>query len=106
MNSGIVLVHTESSTLLMEKAPKELSASALRKLLIVEVQKFISSLDYGSTEELQQKKDRLKEILHSLTEKERHEMARILWGKNTSRKTGDIPSDDQKISSDEQKKAG
>ena len=60
----------------MEKAPKELSASALRKLLIVEVERFITSLDHGSTEELQEKKDRLKEILHSLTEKERAEIRR------------------------------
>jgi len=102
----------------MEKAPKELSASALRKLLIVEVQKFITSLDYASTEELQQKKDRLKEILHSLTEKERHEMARILWGRNAPPKTEDPPKmedDSPKIEDaspkieetpDEQKKAG
>ena len=84
----------------MEKAPKELSASALRKLLIVEVERFITSLDHGSTEELQEKKDRLKEILHSLTEKERAEMSRILWGKNTVKRKEDTSSPD------EPKKAG
>jgi len=61
----------------MEKSLNELSAWALRRLLIEDVRKFIKCLDRGSTEELQQMKLRLREIFDLLTEKERHEIVSI-----------------------------
>ena len=72
----------------MEKALKELSASTLRRLLIEEVNKFISCLDNGSTEELQQMKLRLKEIFNLLAEKELIEMSPLIWGKNSTKNPG------------------
>ena len=71
----------------MKKALKELSASTLRHLLIEEINKFIVCLDTGSTEELQQMKSRLREILELLNEKEMKEMAPLVWGKNSSKKS-------------------
>jgi hypothetical protein len=68
----------------MENALDQLSASALRKLLIAEVQVFIKYLDDGSLEELKKKKIYLTEILHLITEKERQEMAPLEWGKNST----------------------
>ena len=62
---------------------KDLSAHALRKLLIKEVEKFIKCLDNGTLEELQLMKAHLKDILSLLTEKEQQEMAPILWGKSS-----------------------
>jgi hypothetical protein len=66
----------------MEKALKDLSASTLRRLLIVDVRKFIDALDKGSTEELETLKKRLKEIFQLLREKERNEIP-LIWGKNS-----------------------
>jgi hypothetical protein len=68
----------------MEKHLKDLSASTLRPLLIQEVNKFIECLDTGSTEDLEQKKLRLREIFDLLKEKERNEMP-LVWGKNSKR---------------------
>jgi len=68
----------------MEKALKELSASTLRRLLIVDVRKFIDALDKGSTEELETIKKRLREIFQLLKEKERNEIP-ISWGKNSKK---------------------
>lgn len=70
--------------LFMEKAPNKLSASDLRRLLIMEIHVFIKYLDDGSIEELKKKKDYLTEILSLLTEKERQEMEPLEWGKNST----------------------
>lgn len=71
----------------MKKALKDLSASTLRHLLIEEINKFIICLDTGSTEELQQLKLQLREILDLLNEKEKKEMAPLVWGKNSTKKS-------------------
>ena len=68
----------------MENYLSNLSAHTLRKLLIKEVEKFIKCLDGGNLEELQLMKAHLKEIYSILSEKERQEMAPILWGKNST----------------------
>ena len=73
----------------MEKAISDLSASTLRKLLTDEIQLFIDCLDNGTIEELEQRKERLKEIFKQLTEKELIEMAPLIWGRNTSRNKPD-----------------
>jgi len=65
----------------MEKTLQELSASTLRRLLIIEVRRFIDTIDDGSTEELEKLKQRLREIFRLLKEKERHEIP-LVWGKN------------------------
>ncbi|HVU53942.1 MAG TPA: hypothetical protein VHD83_02765 [Puia sp.] len=77
----------------MEKAISELSASTLRKLLTDEIKNFINCLDEGSVEELEQRKQRLKEIYKQLTEKELLEMAPILWSRNASRNDPDKPKE-------------
>ena len=69
----------------MEKAITHLSASALRKLLTEEIKLFIDCLDNGSIEELEKKKEKLKEIFKQLTEKELIEMAPLIWSRNASR---------------------
>jgi hypothetical protein len=69
----------------MEDTWNDLSASGLRRLLIEEIQKFISFLDEGSTEELVKRKARLKKIFELLGEKEKWEAARIPWGKHSSK---------------------
>jgi len=69
----------------MEKALIQLSASALRSLLIQETRAFIECLDHGTPEELQAMKVRLQEIHEVLDEKERKEMQPIEWSKNTPR---------------------
>ena len=57
----------------MEKALEELSASALRNLLIEEVKKFIVALDNDTTDELDRKKFQLRKIFNLITEKEKKE---------------------------------
>jgi hypothetical protein len=57
----------------MEKALEELSASALRNLLIEEIKKFILFLDNSPTEELVQMKGKLRTISNLIAEKEREE---------------------------------
>lgn len=73
----------------MEKAISDLSASTLRKLLTEEIKEFIACLDDGSIEELEKRKERLKEIFKQLTEKELIEMAPLIWGRNSSRNNPD-----------------
>lgn len=69
----------------MEKAISELSASTLRNLLIEEIRIFIDCLDNDSIDDLEKKKEKLREIFTQLTEKELLEMAPIIWGRSTSR---------------------
>ena len=68
----------------MKKALEELSASALRNLLIEEVKKFIVALDNDTTDELDQKKLQLRKILNLITEKEKKEIIPLVWGKNST----------------------
>ena len=75
----------------MEKAISDLSASTLRKLLTAEIQLFIDCLDSGSIEELEKKKEKLKEIFKQLSEKELLEMAPLIWGRNAARNNPDKP---------------
>lgn len=75
----------ELFTSYMEKAISELSASTLRNLLIEEIRLFIDCLDNDSIEDLEKKKEKLREIFKQLTEKELLEMAPIIWGRTTSR---------------------
>lgn len=69
----------------MKNYLSELSAHTLRRLLIKEVEKFIKCLDNGNVEELQLMKAHLKDIYSVLSEKERQEMAPILWGKSSTK---------------------
>lgn len=69
----------------MEKALIQLSASALRNLLILETRAFIECLDNGTPEELNARKLRLQEIHEVLDEKERKEMQPILWSRHSSK---------------------
>ena len=68
----------------METSLEDQSASVLRKILIEEVKSFIKSLDSSSADDLDQKKLRLKAIVHLLDIKEPEEMKRIFWGKNST----------------------
>jgi hypothetical protein len=77
----------------MEKAISELSASTLRNLLIEEIRIFIDCLDNDSIEDLEKKKEKLREIFKQLTEKELLEMAPIIWGRNTSRNNPPKPKE-------------
>ena len=69
----------------MEKALEELSASALRNLLIEEVKKFIIALDNDPTDELDRKKLHLRKIFNLITEKEKKEKIPLVWGKNAAK---------------------
>ena len=68
----------------MEKALEELSASALRNLLIEEVKKFIVALDNDPTDELDRKKSQLRKIFNLIREKEQKENIPLIWGKNST----------------------
>jgi len=68
----------------MEKALEELSASALRNLLIEEVKKFIVALDNDPTDELDRKKFQLRKIFILIREKEQIENIPLIWGKNAT----------------------
>ena len=68
----------------MEKALEELSASALRNLLIEEVKKFIVALDNDPTDELDRKKFQLRKIFILIREKEQKENIPLIWGKNST----------------------
>jgi len=83
----------ELFTSYMEKAISELSASTLRNLLNEEIRSFIDCLDNGSIEELEKKKEKLKEIFKQLTEKELLEMAPIIWGRHSSRNNPGKPKE-------------
>ena len=67
----------------MEKALEQLSAFALRNLLIEEVKKFTIALDSASTEELQVMKYRLRLIFDLIAQKENEELKPLPWGKNS-----------------------
>ena len=69
----------------MEKALIQLSASALRNLLILETRAFIECLDNGNPDELHARKLRLQEIHEVLDEKERKEMEPIHWSRHSSK---------------------
>ena len=69
----------------MEDALNDLSASHLRTVLLKEIRLFIDCLDSGSAEELQARKDRVKNILALLTDKELVEMAPLNRGGNGDR---------------------
>jgi hypothetical protein len=85
----------------MDKALEELSASALRNLLIVEVKIFIYYLEQGPIPELTQMKDRLRKIYELIAEKEREEEKAITWGKNTTQPVKNSPPESiDKIISD------
>lgn len=75
----------------MEKAISDLTASNLRKLLTEEIKLFIDCLDNGTIEELEKRKEKLKEIFKLLTEKELLEMAPLIWGRNAARNNPDKP---------------
>lgn len=85
----------------MENDLNDLSASDLRRLLLMEIRLFIDYLDNGSAEELQGKKDHLKKILSQLTEKEQIEMAPLIWGKNTHNIMIGQPDPDTKPTSED-----
>ena len=68
----------------MEKTLEELSASALRNLLIEEVKKFIVALDNDTTDELDRRKLHLRKIFNLITEKEKKEKIPLIWGKNST----------------------
>jgi hypothetical protein len=85
----------------MEKALEELSASALRNLLIEEVKKFILYLDHGPILELVQMKYRLRKIYELIAEKEREEEKPLAWGKNSTQPLKNSPPESiDKIISD------
>ena len=67
----------------MEKALEELSAFALRNLLIEEVKQFTIALDSGSTEQLQAMKYRLRLIFDLIAEKEKEKLKPLAWGKHS-----------------------
>lgn len=71
----------------MEKSLEELSASALRNLLIEEVKKFISCLEHGSTAELHEMKLHLRKIFDLIADKEQEENLPLIWGKNSTTAT-------------------
>lgn len=75
----------------MEKALEELSASALRNLLIQEIKVFIVALDFSSTEELQAMKYRLRTIFDRIAENERVEVRSSAGEKNPQKFRGLIP---------------
>jgi len=77
----------------MEKVLVQLSASALRNLLIQETRAFIECLDNGTPEELHARKLRLQEIHEVLDQKERKEMEPIAWGRHSSRPDQQTPSE-------------
>ena len=69
----------------MEKPLEELSAFALRNLLIEEVKQFTIALDSGSTEQLQAMKYRLRLIFDLIAEKEKEEVKPLAWGNSSSK---------------------
>lgn len=77
--------------LIMNKAYQELSASALRFLLIEEIENFIRGLEQKSVKELQANKLKIKEVLNFLRDKESKEMTLLLWGKNSTEDAKIIP---------------
>jgi hypothetical protein len=77
----------------MEKALIQLSASALRSLLIQETRAFIECLDNGTPEELEVRKQHLQEIHEVLEQKELKEMEPIAWSRHAPKPGYKDPSD-------------
>ncbi len=75
----------------MNKAYQDLSASALRHLLIVEIENFIRGLEHRSLDDLKTNKLAIQEILNSLREKEGKETTPLVWGKNSTEAAKVIP---------------
>jgi hypothetical protein len=73
-----ILIHN------MNEAHQDLSASALRHLLIEEIENFIRGLEHRSTVDLLTNKWRIKEVMDSLREKESKESAPLIWGKRST----------------------
>lgn len=71
-------VFWEPQTCVMKPPLCELSGSALRKLALVEVKRFIDLIDNGTTEELQHKKACLTEIFARLSVKEQEELQHLM----------------------------
>jgi hypothetical protein len=76
----------------MVKPLEDLSASALRNLLIEEVKQFILSLDNGSTEELEKRKLSLRRIYELIQQKENAESSPLNWGKEYPGANAKTPS--------------
>ena len=63
----------------MNSTLSDLSASALRKLSILEINKFIVALEYGTTlSDLSEMRSYLKMVLEELSRKENEEFSRVL----------------------------
>lgn len=77
----------------MEKALEELSASALRNILIEEIKKFIICLDHSSNKELDEMKLHLRRIFDLITQREEEENALLPWGKNSTKTAEKPPTD-------------
>jgi len=71
----------------MDNTLKQLSANALRNLLIQETRAFIECLDTGNSELLNARRLRLKEIHELIDEKELLHSSPLRWGKNSSGST-------------------
>jgi hypothetical protein len=76
----------------MEEPLEDLSASALRNLLIEEVKQFILSLDYSSTAELEKSKLFLRRIYELIQQKENAENSSLNWGKKSPGANTKTPS--------------
>lgn len=77
------------SNITMDEPFDQLSATALRKLLIVEVKTFVACLETTPPERLQEMRNRLIGIYKTLTEKEQLEMLPLVWGRNSTNKPAD-----------------
>jgi len=73
----------------MDEPFDQLSATALRKLLITEVKTFVAGLETIPHERLQEMRNRLIAIYKLLTEKEQLEILPLVWGRNSAYKQAD-----------------
>ena len=73
----------------MDEPFDQLSATALRNLLITETKTFVAGLDTIPHERLQEMRNRLIAIYKLLTEKEQLEMLPLVWGRNSAYKQAD-----------------
>jgi hypothetical protein len=90
----------------MEKPLEDLSASALRNMLIEEVKQFILSLDNGSTAELEKRKLFLRRIYELIQQKENAESFPLNWGKKPPGANPKIPSNSPSGDSTSSKSSG
>lgn len=84
-NYGALFVLTE----LMDHPFEQMSATALRKLLLIEVKAFVDGLDNIPPERLQEMRNRLIAIYKTLRDKEQLEMLPLVWGRNSADKKTD-----------------